>query len=92
MDNFMKTICKYELAITEDVHCIEMPVGATILSIDSNPPMMWVMVDPDARKEPRWFHAFAIGQLIPDTISLAFVGSMSAMSDSLTLHVFEEYR
>ena len=50
--NNMKKIYKYRIEVTDDQN-IEMPVGAKILTVQTQNgvPCIWAMVDPNAEKE-----------------------------------------
>jgi hypothetical protein len=81
----MKTIWKYTLL----PQCVvEMPVGAEILSIQSQygNPRMWVLVDDAAPTEKRFFESYATGAALPDNPG-KYIATFQV--DNLVFHVFE---
>lgn len=80
----MKTVWKFPL-----VEKIEMPMRAEILSISTQggEPMIWALVNPEAKKEVREFMVFGTGHNVPS--GLIYRGTFLQAADALVWHVFE---
>lgn len=80
-------VFKYEL-YPEAVHRVEMPVGATVLSVQMQGqyPCMWALVDPEEGHEVRHFVTCGTGHQLPPDIK-AYVGTFQM--PPLVFHVFE---
>ena len=87
----MKTIWKYPLKVT-DWQQIELPVDYEILSIHTqhNNPCLWILVDPDNRKEKISIRTYGTGHLIDlDKLNkLQFIGTYLIHQETLVFHVF----
>lgn len=83
----MKTVYKYPVNLDDRV-AVEMPVGATILSLQmqNSMPCLWCLVDPGAPREHRSFRWFGTGHPI-EAADAAFVGTIQA--GPLVFHLFE---
>lgn len=88
----MRTIWKYIFKVTDEFH-IEMPVGAEILSVDTqeNQPCMWVLIpNSDALKEIRTFRIYGTGNPIDlSPHRLKFIGTFPTNQEQLWWHLFE---
>lgn len=88
----MKTIYKYPVEI-QDRSIIDMPVGAEILSVrtQDGKPMIWAMVDTDAKVEPRYIEVFGTGHPIHVDMGIdrKFIGTFLINNDGLVFHLFE---
>lgn len=84
----MHTVWKYTLQPKID---LEIPEGAEILTVGSQGSeiVMWVKVDPGARKETRTFVGFGTGHDIPDKLPLTYIGTVSFENPALVFHIFE---
>lgn len=72
---------------------VEMPRGATILSVKNwkGSPFMWVLTDPAAQVESRWFRWFvAESKEIPP--GACYHGSVMSIENGLMFHLFELVR
>lgn len=87
----MKTIFKYRLLIS-DRQVVNLPRGATILSAGLDPAgelCLWAAVDTDNPKQPREILIFGTGHLLPDIVTLRFIGTVN--QGPFMWHVFEVY-
>lgn len=84
----MRTIWKFPVVIS-DGFAIRMPVGAEILSFDilAGQPNIWVLVDPDASVEPRFFRVVGTGHSL-HADGLDYIGTV--LDDVFVWHLFEE--
>ena len=82
-------VYKYEVPVS-DYFTIEMPVGARILSIQTQfkRTCIWALVDPNAEKQKRNFRLCGTGHIMDDSI-LAFIGTCQIDNGQLVFHVFE---
>lgn len=80
-------IWKYELEITE-LQTVQMPAGASILHADNQHGVLciWVMVDPNARKEGRCIEIIGTGHSIMSA-TRRFIGTV--LMGPLVWHVFD---
>lgn len=85
----MKTIWKYELAITDDQY-VDMPIGAKPLSVDiqNGVPCMWVEVD--SEKTPAQVHIMTVGTGYPVSHpkTSRFIGTYQLHGGSFVGHVY----
>ena len=90
----MKTIWKFELKV-EDKQTIIMPVGAEIISVQSQhlEPVLWAMVKTDGYEETegRIIEVFGTGQEIPEDMGIEriYLGTFQLDGGSFVGHVFE---
>lgn len=86
----MKRLYKYDIAVS-DVCEVAMPVGAEILSLQSQRDAicLWAIVDPDAPKQVCRFRVYGTGHPLPDEPGV-FIGTVQLHGGSLVFHVFEE--
>ena len=96
----MRSIWKFKLEIS-DLAIIEMPAGAEILCVQTQPirpqssreteaPFIWAICDPAAKLEKRKFRVRGTGHPI-DNLSEEigrYVGSFQMRGGSFVLHVF----
>jgi len=86
----MKTIYKYPLLI-EGKQDVEMPMGATILSLQmqSGIPCVWALVDTDNNGiHNRRFRTFGTGHPIPEELKLVYIDTYQ--KGGCVFHLFEE--
>lgn len=87
-----KTIWKFEL-ITTDKQTIEMPIGAEILTVQTQneTPCLWALCDPTVQKEMRSFEVFGTGHPVRYDMGVdrAYIGTYQLQGGSLVFHVFE---
>ena len=87
-----KIIWKYDCAVN-DVVTIEMPVGAEILTVQSQHgnPRIWALVDPNNSTEKRYFEMFGTGHPIncDGGITKKYIGSFQLYDGDLIFHLFE---
>ncbi len=84
-----KTIWKFPLK-TVDEQVVEMPLGAEILSVQTQfeQPCIWAMVDPANKDVKRVFHIFGTGHHIVEA-DRRFIGTYQLKSGSFVFHLFE---
>lgn len=90
----MKSIWKFNLPSLPG-ESIEMPEGAEILTVQTqgDSPMIWAMVDPQMKKENRFFVIIGTGHTIPDDgIKRNYIGTYQQMGGALVWHLFEIIR
>lgn len=87
-----KAIWKYVLDTT-DHQAVEMPVGAEILTVQTqyNKPCMWALVDPSAEEEKRYFEIFGTGHDVNYDMGVnrKYIGTYQLDKGTLVFHVFE---
>ena len=85
----MKTVWKYVLK-PGDVVTVNMPRGATILSVGEHQNVMflWALVDPAEPYEMRQFCIAGTGHERTD-LDGRFIGTIQLAAGMLVLHVFE---
>lgn len=89
-------VWKFTLPV-EDTFKLAMPVGATVLTVGTQPgdgedvPVMWATVDPGATTETRTFHTRGTGHLFTGTEG-AYVGTYLLDEGKFVGHVFEAVR
>ena len=86
----MKAIYKYPLNTNSEIE-IEMPVGAQLLTVETqnNEPQMWAIVDTLKNPELRFFRVVLTGDPIGTVDELAYLGSF-IIDNGLIYHVFED--
>jgi len=86
----MRTIYKYELKI-EDEQIIEMPVGATALSVQTQKgrPCLWMIIDNSQPVHQRRFYLIGTGQPCQHCDGSLYVGTFQFESSSLVFHLFD---
>jgi len=84
----MKTIWKFPLAIV-NWQDVEMPMGATILSVDVQKDILciWALVDPTRNKVNRRIRIAGTGHEI-DPRGLDYIGTAQMAGGDLIWHVF----
>lgn len=85
-------IWKWTLAVT-DVQTIQMPVGATVLTVQvqGEEPQIWALVDETIhRYTSRKFAAYGTGNPMPDGDPGRYVGTYQIHGGALVFHVFEQ--
>lgn len=88
----METIYKYQLPAADDAG-VEMQAGAEILHIgvQGDIPMIWALVDSEARMEVRKFVTYGTGHEVDcDPSGLKFIGTWMMAGGSLVFHTFEK--
>lgn len=85
----MLTIYKYPLEIAAE-QTILLPVGATILSFANQfeTPVIWALVDNEAKKETADFRLFGTGHGIPTLTRLTYIGSAQFQGGEFVWHLF----
>lgn len=89
----MKTIWKYQLAVTDE-QLIEMPVTPKLLSVavQNNVPCLWAVVDPKKFLKKYKIYIFGTGEPFPDNdpgfFNLKFIGTFMLLDGSFVGHVF----
>lgn len=87
-----KTIYKYQIPILESF-CLDLPKDAEVIRVDHIDGLSWIwaVVDTEAPKETRKFHAFKTGGHIPEHLSLKYLGFHAIFVQmELGLYLFEE--
>lgn len=85
-----KSIWKYSVS-ANDVFVLNMPVGATVLSVavqgvDVN---LWAEVDPSNQSAQRRFRLAGTGHPIPADEPRRFIGTFLSQGGALVFHLFE---
>lgn len=86
----MKTIWKYTLIATEE-QTINAPEGAQVLSVQVQygVPVLWALVDPEARKEAREIRMHGTGHPISDGLDgYTFIDTIQMAKGELVFHFF----
>ena len=90
-----KAIWKFGLEVV-DLQDIEMPIGAEILSVQTqyNKVCIWAVCDPEAKKEKRVFMVKGTGHKFDDSdLEYAtFIGTTQMHEGQLIWHVYEVMR
>jgi hypothetical protein len=83
-------IHKYEL--TEMSSVLALPETAKVLHVaeQRRKYIMWVHLNPEAPKVPRRFVIYATGEIMEDSSTRVFVGTIVAEMGSYVWHIFEE--
>jgi len=88
-----KTIWKYELQVIDHPQRIDIPLDSKIMTVQSQGESicMWVMVDPDAEKETRYFEVFGTGGPIHCDmgVSRQYIGTFQLLEGKFVGHLFE---
>ena len=86
----MKTVWKYPIPFA-GLFTLEMPAGAEVLSvqIQRGDPVLWSLVETDARKSNRAFRIVAAGQELLNADELEFRGTFQVHGGALVFHLFE---
>ena len=91
----MKTIFKYPVPIT-DKFSMKLPEGAEILTFQaqsySSQSCIWAIVNPDAKKETRYFNIVGTGHPIENRKSLKYIGTSLPDNGIVVWHLFEEVK
>lgn len=92
----MRAVWKYPFSIHNTLTLIQAPRGAKVLSVQvqhGNEPCIWMLVDPGAEREPKYFRAHWTGHMIP-TDPGEYVGTVQVDSafGMRTVHMFEVAR
>lgn len=86
-----KQIWKYE--ISPGKHSIEMPIGAEILTIQTQKqvPCIWALVNPENKKELRHFEIYGTGHDIHLDMGIQrkYINTFQMWEGNLVLHLFE---
>ena len=85
-------IWKWTLQVT-DLQAVQMPRGATVLSVQlqHGMPQVWALVDETAPQEPFTFAAYGTGNPMPEVVDFGrFVGTYQLDDGALVFHVFEQ--
>lgn len=87
----MKTVWKFPIQV-EDTFDMHMPRGAQVLSVQvqAGSPVMWALVDPDAKVEERWFRVAGTGHAVDDEKFPVFIGTFQLEAFGLVFHVFAQ--
>jgi hypothetical protein len=84
-------IFKYKIPQVGFIVDVLMPIGAQILSVQSQNGaiQLWALVDPNVDWEPRSFIAFGTGHEISDELILKYLSTVQEAGGALIWHVFE---
>lgn len=86
-----KQVWKYQ--ITPGRNEIELPKDAQILAVQTQygNPCLWVLVNPKAAKETRYFDVFGTGHDIPYDMGTErhYIGTFQLENGHLIFHLFE---
>jgi len=95
----MKTVWKYELKVINE-QTFNLPVGAQLLTVQVqyDTPCLWVLLDPDASREPVKIYTagtgagtgFLIEHYWIEQNNLLYVGTYQMRDGRLVFHVFVE--
>jgi len=92
----IKRIFKYEILLAADYLVLEMPKGAEILTVQEQygKPQLWALVDPDAKKESRYFLLRGTGHPIryAPGADYKYINSFQLDEGALVFHLFEDLR
>jgi hypothetical protein len=82
----MKRIYKYEL---KDGRGIEMPIGAKVLTIQTQNglPYIWALVDTDAECDFRYFTIVGTGHDFPEADNFTYINTIQ--DGQFVWHIFE---
>lgn len=90
----MLKVYKYDVLLTDNFE-IEMPCGAQLLSfqVQNGEPVLWALVDPEARHMKRYFRLAGTGHKIERApADLLFIGTVQLHGGALVFHLFEALR
>lgn len=86
-------VWKYHLAVIQQKQTIDLPENSKVLCVDEqfNNIKLWVLVDEDAKKEPREFRVVATGEPIIKAFGqkLDYIGTVKLNSGRFMFHIFE---
>jgi hypothetical protein len=87
----MKTIWKYDLTPIANRFELLMPVGAIILTLQlqDEKPVLWALVDSEAKKERREFRLLMTGQPFELQGNYRYIGTYQFQYE-LVFHIFEQ--
>jgi hypothetical protein len=85
----MNTIYKYPFVI-DDLFTLELPLGHQVLSFQyqGSIPCLWIMVNPENKKQIVRFRVIGTGHSIKDAHRLEFIASMQ--DAPFVWHIFKE--
>jgi hypothetical protein len=83
-------IFKYHLD-TVDIQSIDMPLGAKILSLQTQNeiPCLWALVDTEAIIVKRTFRILGTGHQMFDNIPCKYIGTYQLIKEGMVFHCFE---
>lgn len=86
-------IYKWGVPVKDDF-TIELPEDARVLTVQTQggiggAPQMWVLCDPNAKKERRRFRVFGTGHPVESDDDLEYVGTFQLEDGALVFHLFE---
>lgn len=86
----MRTIYKYPIKI-EDEQVIQVPVGATILSVQvqKEQPCVWIAVDTAQSVHARRLYLVGTGQPCQHVNGCKYVGTFQIQNGNLVFHLFD---
>ncbi len=98
-ENQTRVIWKYVLPTDDNIFTLELPRGACVLHVgaqwkpkwDSEEPMLWCLVDPEAEKVPVEFQLISTGQsflLEKEGTELFHIGSFQLVQAGEVWHMF----
>lgn len=85
----MRTIWKFPVEMTDQFEIL-MPAGADVLTVQvqHGQPVLWAIVDPDARKIKTGFVLHGTGHPLSDKAG-RYIGSFQLTGGALVFHLFE---
>lgn len=86
----MKSIWKYVIRTTDEQR-IEMPLDSEILAvqIQLREPVIWCLIDMDAKKAFRKLHTFGTGHLIKNNYTGKYIGTYQVCDGLGAFHLFD---
>lgn len=89
----MKTVYKFPLETT-DLQSVEMPIGAEILTIQTQNERacIWALVDVEQPLEKRHFEMFGTGHPVPANAERKYIGTFQMSGGRLVFHCFELFK
>jgi hypothetical protein len=87
----MKAIWKFNLETT-DYQCVEMPLDAEILTVQTQfkEPKLWCLVDTDKPKAFRKIRIIGTGHPIEENFTGKYIATYQLSGGNYVFHVFEE--
>lgn len=87
----MRTIYKYNLAVTDGIQKIQMPQNAEIISAQAqgNQIAVWAVVETIHSNEEREFVVYGTGDDLDVVGKIKHLGTVQFSSGALVFHVFE---
>lgn len=91
----MQTIWKFEIAEITDRFTLDMPKGASILTvqIQNDMPSVWACVDSEQDIERRYFEIVGTGNPFPkendEDIDRQYIGTFQLHEGKIVFHLFE---